>query len=98
MREEPPLPQRVRESEHAAAIDADQVCQLPQRDRLRRRGNGLEDGETAIETLDGWRVVNGFAVHHRNIGGEDTAETRKISRCVVQQPVLLTYPGVVMSL
>jgi hypothetical protein len=53
----------VFQPEDAAAVDADQIGELLQRDWLGRRGDRFEDRQAAVETLDRRGVVEGFAVH-----------------------------------
>src|SRR5688572_31850726 len=55
-RQESALTQRVRQTEDAAAIDADEVGKELQRHRSRRGRNRFEDGQSAVQTLDRRRV------------------------------------------
>src|SRR3990170_3806196 len=61
--EEAPLPERVGEAKHAASVDADEIGELLERHRSGRLGDGLEDGEAAVETLNRRRVEGAFGAH-----------------------------------
>ena len=74
--QESALTQRVRQPEDAASVDANEVGELPQRHRFGRRRHRLEDGEAAVETLDGRRVVRRFPVHGRQWRSQDTTPLR----------------------
>ena len=57
--EESAAPQRIRQAENAAAIDAEQLGQLAERYRVGGFGNRLENEQTTIQTLDRRRVRGG---------------------------------------
>src|SRR4029078_11026441 len=61
--EEAAMAERVRQAEGVAPVDAEERCQLLQRDGLRRLADGLEDRETPIETLHGGRGTGGSSGH-----------------------------------
>ena len=64
MGQKPALPQRVREPKDTAAVNADQVGELPQGDRCGRSRDGFENSQAAIEALDRRGVVHRFPAHH----------------------------------
>ena len=58
--QEAAAPQGVRQPEDAAAVDAEQIRQLAQRNRVARFGDRLQDEQTAVKTLDRWGLQRGF--------------------------------------
>ena len=76
--QEPALPQRVRQAEDAAAVDADQVGELLQRDGVRRSRDGFENRQAAVETLDRRCVGDGFAARRHNVWRQGYRGTLRI--------------------
>src|SRR5262249_8825139 len=55
-----------REAEHAAAVDANEVGELGERNGIARVGDRLEDDESAVEALDRLRLARS-AIRHSSL-------------------------------
>ena len=53
--------QRGGQAEDAAPVDAEQIGQRSQRYGVGRSGDGFQNGQAAIEALNGWCLKTGFS-------------------------------------